>query len=222
MRQTPHVAEDWRVTITMGSADEAREVLRELRERDVRQELRDELGGRVAVSSEGPSLFLYADTRRAAEAGERALREALDDQGRTGIPHLDRWHPIAERWEDASVPLPATDEARRAERERLDEQDEEESKRTGIAQWEVRVQLPDQREAERLADALESEGLPVVRRSSYVLVGANDRDEADDLARRLQTESPAGARVHVEPGSGLAWELRPSNPFAIFFGGLGG
>ena len=215
------MAEDWRVTITMGSPDEAREVLRDLRERDVRQELRDELGGRVAVSSDGPNVFLYADTRRAAEAGERALREALEERGLDGIPHLDRWHPIAERWEDASVPLPTTDEARRLERERLDQQDEEDSERTGIAQWEVRVELPGQREAERLADDLEREGVPVVRRSSYVLAGANDKEEAEELARRLQSEAP-DAHVHVEPGSGLAWELRPSNPFAIFFGGLGG
>lgn len=216
------MAEDWRVTITVGSTDDADSVLRELRELDVRQELRDELGGRVAVSSDGPSLFLYADTRRAAEAGERALREVLEEHGLDGVPRLDRWHPIEGRWEDASVPLPTTDEERRAERERLDEQDEADSERTGIAQWEVRVELPSPREAERLSVALEDEGQSVVRRSNYVLVGANDREEADDLARRLQAESPQGAYVHVEPGSGLAWQLRPRNPFAVFFGGLGG
>jgi hypothetical protein len=216
------MAEDWRVTITVESTDDAGRVLRALRERDVRQELRDQLGGRVAVSSDGPSLFLYADTRRAAEAGERALREVLDEHGLDGEPHLDRWHPIEERWEDASVPLPTTDDARRAERERLDEQDEEDSERTGVAQWEVRVELPTPADAESLADELEGDGLPVVRRSNYVLVGANDKDEADELARRLQGESHPGAQVHVEPGSGLAWQLRPANPFAVFFGGLGG
>jgi hypothetical protein len=215
------MADDWRVTIAVGSTNDAHSVLRALKERDVHHELRDQLGGRVAVSNDGPNIFLYADTRRAAEAGERVLREVLEEHGLPGEPHLDRWHPIEERWEDASVPLPDTDEARDAERERLDEQDEEDSERTGIAQWEVRIELPSPQEAERLADRFEDEGLYVVRRSHYLLVGANDKDEADELARRLQAESPEGARVHVEPGSGLAWQLRPQNPFAVF-GGLAG
>ena len=216
------MAEDWRVTVTIDSNDNAESVLQALHELDVRQELRDQLGGRIAVSSDGPSIFLYADTRRGAEAGERALREVLEEHALEGDPRLDRWHPLEERWEDADVPLPSTDDARRAERERLDQQDEQDSERTGIAQWEVRIEVPTPRDAERLADALERDGLSVVRRSTYLLVGTNDRDEADELAQRLQADSPAGAYVHVEPGSGLAWQLRPSNPFAVFFGGLAG
>ena len=216
------MAEDWRVTVTIDSPENVQSVLEELQELDVRQELRDQLGSRVAVSSDGPSIFVYADTRRAAEAGERALRELLEEYALEGDPRLDRWHPLEERWEDASVPLPSTDDARRVERERLDQQDEQDSERTGIAQWEVRIEVPTPRDAERLADALERDGLSVVRRSTYLLIGANDRDEADELAQRLQAESPTGAYVHVEPGSGLAWQLRPSNPFAVFFGGLAG
>jgi hypothetical protein len=216
------MAEDWRVTVTIDSPDNVESVLQALHELDVRQELRDQLGGRIAVSSDGPSIFLYADTRRGAEAAERALREVLEEYALEEDPRLDRWHPLEERWEDASVPLPSTDDARRTERERLDEQDEQDSERTGIAQWEVRIEVPTPRDAERLADALERDGLTVVRRSTYLLIGANDRDEADELAQRLQAESPEGAYVHVEPGSGLAWQLRPSNPFAVFFGGLAG
>jgi hypothetical protein len=216
------MAEDWRVTVTIDSPTNVQTVLQELQELDVRQELRDQLGGRVAVSSDGPSIFLYADTRRGAEAGERALREALEEYALEGDPRLDRWHPLEERWEDASVPLPDTDDAREAERERLDEQDEHDSERTGIAQWEVRIEVPTPAQGERLADALEREGLAVVRRSTYLLIGTNDRDDADELAQRLQAESPEGAYVHVEPGSGLAWQFRPTNPFAVFFGGLAG
>ena len=216
------MAEDWRVTVTIDPPDNVESVLQALHELDVRQELRDQLGGRIAVSSDGPRVFLYADTRRGAEAAEQALREVLEEYALEQDPRLDRWHPLEERWEDARMPLPNTDDARRAERERLDEQDEEDSERTGIAQWEVRIEVPTPRDAERLADALERDGLSVVRRSTYLLIGANDRDEADELAQRLHAESPEGAYVHVEPGSGLAWQLRPSNPFAVFFGGLAG
>jgi hypothetical protein len=217
MRHTADVAEDWRVTITLREQEHAGRVLDALRERDVRQELRDELGGRVAVSGDGPRLFLYADTRRAAEAGEGVLRDVLDEHGLSAEPQLDRWHPIEERWEDAGVPLPASETERREERERRDAQDEADSIESGVAQWEVRVELPAQSDAERLAEELEGEGLSVVRRSTFLLVGANDKDEAAALAGRLAGRGV----VHVEPGSGVAWQLLPQNPFAVF-GGLAG
>jgi hypothetical protein len=216
-RQNAPVADDWRITIVLGGESEARRVLASLHERDVRQELRDELGGRVAVSSDGPTVFLYADTRRAAEAGERGLREVLDEEQLTAEPRLDHWHPIEERWEDASVPLPQSEAEERAERERLDDADEATSIATGVAQWELRIELASHGEAERLADELERDGRSVVRRSAFLLVGANDRDDAQELARRLEGRG----RVHVEPSTGVAWQLLPSNPFAVF-GGLGG
>ncbi|HEY6962737.1 MAG TPA: hypothetical protein VI408_12675 [Gaiellaceae bacterium] len=211
------MAEDWRVTITLDDAAQAQRVLDDLRERDVRQDLRDELGGRVAVSADGPSVYLYADTRRAAEAGERCLRDVLDEHDVAATPQLDRWHPIEEQWEDARVPLPESEAEREQERERLDAADAEESLASGVAQWEVRIELAAQSEAEALAEELAGEGRDVVRRASYLLVGANDKDDAEELAERLQSRG----RVDVEPGAGVAWQLMPANPFAVFFGGLG-
>jgi hypothetical protein len=206
------MADDWRVTITLSEARQAGRVLAELREREVHDELRDALGGRVAVSSDGPRLFLYADTRRAAEAGEHALREVLAEDGIGGEPKLERWHPIEERWEDPAVVLSAAEEHERAE-----EEDAEESIETGVAQWEVRVELETHQAAESLADELTGDGYSVVRRSRYLLVGANDEDDAKALAARLEGRGT----VHVEPGSGVAYQLLPQNPFAVF-GGLAG
>ncbi|HVU79250.1 MAG TPA: hypothetical protein VHC67_16860 [Gaiellaceae bacterium] len=206
------MADDWRVTITLSEARQAGRVLAELREREVHDELRDALGGRVAVSSDGPRLFLYADTRRAAEAGEHALREVLAEDGIGGEPKLERWHPVEERWEDPAVVLSAAEEHERAE-----EEDAEESIETGVAQWEVRVELETHQAAESLADELTGDGYSVVRRSRYLLVGANDEDDAKALAARLEGRGT----VHVEPGSGVAYQLLPQNPFAVF-GGLAG
>ena len=215
------MADDWRVTISLEEGEHVNRILAALREREVRQELRDELGGRVAVSSDGPSLFLYADTRRAAEAGERALHEVLDEHHLHGEPRLDHWHPIEERWEDARIPEPRSETAREVEHDRAESADTAESLSTGIAQWEVRVELASHRDAETLADALEADGDTVTRRSRYLLVSANDEDDAKTLAQRIEERAPAGATVHVEPGSGVAWQLLPNNPFAIF-GGLAG
>jgi len=215
------MADDWRVTIGLDEDEHVNRILDALRERDVRQELRDELGGRVAVSSDGPNLFLYAETRRAADAAERALRDVLAEHHLHGRPQLDRWHPIEERWEDASVPEPRSETAREVERERRDAEETAESLSTGVAQWEVRVELASPKDAEAFAGELESAGNTVTRRSSYLLVSANDEDDAKALAQRIEKDAPAGATVHVEPGAGVAWQLLPSNPFAIF-GGLAG
>ena len=215
-RQNGIVADDWRVSVTLADESEARRVVRALHEREVQLELRNELGGRVAVSSDDASVFLYAATRRAAEAAERALLDVLDEQGATARPQLDRWHPLEERWEDPSVPLPETSDAKNAERERADALDREASLETGVAQWEVRIELPSQREAAELAEELEADGRSVVRRSEFLLVGANDRADAETLARELEGRG----RVQVEPSTGVAWQLLPANPFAVF-GGLG-
>jgi len=183
----------------------------------VRSQLQDELGGRVAVSRDGEIVFCYADTRRAADAAARVVRDVLEEQRLAAEPRLDRWHPIEERWEDAQVPLPDSEVERRAERERLDEADEAASLATGIAQWEVRIEVGSPTEAEELAEALERDGRSVVRRARFLLVGANDQDDADELARTLEGRGT----VHVEPSTGVAWQLLPRNPFAVF-GGLGG
>jgi hypothetical protein len=211
------VAEDWRVTTVITSEEQLGEVLAALHERDVQLELRDELGGRIAVSHDGPSVFIYADTRRAADAATRVLRDVLDEVGTTAEPHLTRWHPIEERWEEPSVPLPETEDERRAERDRVDADDDAISLATGVAQWEVRIELSSHADAERLAEELEGNGRSVVRRAGFLIVGANDRDDAEVLAAELKNRG----RVHVDPSSGAAWQLMPRNPFAVF-GGLGG
>jgi hypothetical protein len=176
---------------------------------------------RVAVSADGPNVFLYADTEAAARAAESAVQETLGAESVDADIALDRWHPLEERWEDASVPLPQTDEERRVEHERLEAEETAESQASGVAEWEVKVELESHHDAEELADRLEAEGWSIVRRWKYVLVGCSNEDEARALADDLKEKAPAGAAIEVEPGAGLAWEAMAPNPYA-FFGGLGG
>ena len=71
----------------------------------------------------------------------------------------------------------------------------------------------------RRPEQLEGEGFTqIVRRWQYLLIGTADEDDGHTLAQRLQGELPAGARIEVEPGGGLAWQLSPRNPFAVFGG----
>jgi hypothetical protein len=59
-----------------------------------------------------------------------------------------------------------------------------------------------------------------VRRYTFLLIGAENEDEAHRLAERLEAEVPEGSRVEVEAGGRMVWEVTPQNPFAVF-GGLG-
>jgi hypothetical protein len=212
--------DDWRVTVELDEAERGAGLLAGLREVELAAEARERLGDRVAVSSEGPTVFLYADTEAAAREAEQVVRSLLGDEGRPALVTLARWHPAEQRWEDAAVPLPASVEEMQSEHERLEVEEAADSRARGAAAWEVRVELRDHASTTALAERLEAEEIPVVRRWTYVLVGAANEDEARSLAARLGGEAPAGARIEVQPGGDLVWQVAPQNPFAIF-GGLG-
>jgi hypothetical protein len=203
------MAEDWRVTGTLGAEGDAVELLQRLHRHEA------DLPGRVAVSHDEADVFVYADARDAAEAAQGELTALAPDVDW----QLSRWHHEEERWEDAAVPLPSTPEEHAREHARLEAEETEESRESGDAEWEVRVEFPTHHEARAFAEEEQSEGRAVARRWKYVLIGLADQDDATALAERLRAELPPDAVVHVEPGEGLAWELMPRSPFAIF-GGL--
>ena len=211
--------DDLRLTIVLRDAHEARQLLDELHELEI--EGRGAFDERVIVSHDGPVVFLYGDTEARLDAARDLVDRALAERGLGAILRMSRWHPIEQAWEDADLPLPRTPEEREAERRERLERETEESAASGYAAWEVRVELPSHQETVRLAEELEADGIPVVRRWTFLLAGAANEDDARSLAARLEGRVPAGSRVEVEPGGELVWEVAPQNPFAIF-GGLGG
>jgi hypothetical protein len=219
------MAEDWRVTIAMDPGDEGlvSRALEAVREHDVEHEARKRLGGRVAVSRDDDLIFLYADAEPAAREAAGLVSTLLAEHGLAleGEIAVERWHPVEERWEDPSVALPSTDTERRAEVERRDADEDAEARASGEATWEVRIEFEEHDDATAFPDRLDQEGHTVVRRWTFLLVGAEDEDAARELAERLRQEAPSGAQVEVEPGAGPVWDVYGNNPFA-FFGGLAG
>src|SRR5688572_25422458 len=214
------MADDWRVIVDFDDEGDGAQLAERLAAFELAADERDRLGDRVVVSRDGPRVFLYADTEERAQAALEAVTRHLESEGRNAISSFERWHPVEQAWKDASVPLPRTEEEIRAEHERQQRREAAESVERGRAAWEVRVELPDHDTTVQLAERLESRGVPVVRRHTFLLVGAANEDEARALAEELSEEAPSGARVEVEPSGGLVWEVMPSNPFAVF-GGLG-
>ena len=175
----------------------------------------------MIVSRDGPRVYLYADSEEPAREVMRTVSARIEQEGHAAVTVLERWHPVEQVWKDGSVPLPDTPEGLAEEHQRLQEREAAESAETGAAQWEVRIELGTHEETVALAERLESEGIPIVRRHTFLLAGAANEDDARALAERIRGEAPENAKVEVEPGGGMVWEVAPRNPFT-FFGGLGG
>jgi hypothetical protein len=192
------VADDWRVTVTFRDEADVQQAVRSVREHEVEDDVRSRLGHRVAMSVDGPTVFLYAGTEDTAREADRVVREVLAQHQLSAEFTLDRWHPLEEEWEDVSVPMPDTAEQRAAEHRRLIDAETQQSLAAGQAGWEVRVDLPSHRQAVELAERLHAEGRSVIRRWKYLVLGANNEDDASALAEAIEQEIPAKASVHIQ------------------------
>jgi hypothetical protein len=189
---------DWRVTISLTSPADVDPARRSLSEHEVEEDVRHRLGRSIAVGAGDSQIFLYAGTEVAAREADRVAREALDQQGIQADFALHRWHPIEEEWEDPEVALPRTDAERQAEHQRLDDAETAESVATGVSQWVARVEFPSHREAVALERKLRGEGRAVVRRWRFLVAGASNEDDAQELAEQIRREAPPDATVRAE------------------------
>ena len=193
--------DDWRIRIEL--EEEHAEGLLDRLGVDLGSEARnlaDELQGRrLVVSRDDETLFVYAGSRTEAERAHDVIEAQLREDGAEAlVGGIEHWLADEDRWDDEP---PQEFEA------------EQEVRDEGLSPWEVRVEASSPQEAQALADKLEAEGHGVVRRHTYVLVGAATEEEAQELAKRLHGQAEASGE--------LVYETLPQNPFVIF-GGLGG
>ena len=212
--------DDWRVQVDLHDSSHVEPLLTRLEARELEHDLSDAFHDRVIVSRDGGTVFLYAGTRGQAErARELVLRLAREHDWKLET-HFKRWHPVAEDWEEPDKSQPHDHAERLAEHEALMARERAEAGE-GVPEFEVRVDLPSRHDATRFSERLRGEGLPVVRRWRYLLLGAADEDSARQLAARIEGEAPADSTVEVEGTWAAAYAEWPPNPFAVF-GGLGG
>jgi len=201
---------DYRVTVRLDQPGQVKHALEAVSAHKVDSEVHQQLGGRVVVGSDDSGqLYLYTHTQNAAAAARQSVSELLASQGIGADFGVERWHPVEEEWEPADVPLPQTPAAVDQERERLDAEETSESLAAGHALFEVRVQVPAHRQSVALAARLKSEGYSVVRRWRFLVVGANNADQAEEFAAAIRSEAPAGAVVTTE-------EVGPIAPFTAW------
>jgi hypothetical protein len=213
------MAEDWRVAVEFEDPEHLDRLSEDLESHIVEDDVRAAFGDRIVVSNDRDRLFLYADTRLAAEAAAAEVQSTVAGNGWPTRINLERWHEDAEDWEPAATPAADSAEARRAEHLRLMAREDAETKVQGYADWEVRVELPDHRAAHELSARLDREGVPHVRRWKYVLVGAMDEDAAKAWAGQLRTEAASGSDISVE---GTFHSVAAHNPWAVWSEASGG
>jgi hypothetical protein len=190
--------DDWRVTISFPDRVQAKRVRMLFPRHTVAEDARRRLGYSIAVGAGGSQVFLYAGTEVAAREAERIARDVLAQLHFQAEFAIHRWHPLEQRWEDPDVPMPRTEAERQAEHQRLLHDETAESLATGVAQWQARAEFPSHHEAVALASKLRSQGRAVVRRWKFLVVGANNEDDAQQIADQIRREAPVDATVRAE------------------------
>lgn len=216
------MSDDWRLKVALLDDGAARTLTERLEAEKLSEDLEASFGDRVVVSGEGANVFIYAGTREQADAAANVISGLAAKHEWDVELELKRWHPTAEEWEDPDVPLPESDAEQAAERAQRVAKEREESAERGYAEYEVKVHCSSHRETVKLADRLRDEGMPVLRRWRYLIIGASDEDSANALAERLRAEAPAGATVTAEVSERAAWDDDPGRGSFAMFGGLGG
>lgn len=213
--------DDWRLEIDFDDSSRIRSLVERLDARELEHDLSNAFHDRVVVSRDDDRVFLYAGAREQAEAARGLVLSLAQQHGwKLGVD-FKHWHPTAEEWEDPDLSLPRNDEAKRAEHQELIAAERRQVEESGHPEYEVRVDLPSFHEASQFAETLRSEGLPVVHRWKFLLIGVPDEDSGKELVERIQDQAPAGSQVSLEGTWAAAYAERPPNPFAIF-GGMGG
>ena len=215
------MSEDWRLRVNLHQEGVSSLFTARLESRELTHDLETSFQDRVVVSTDGPEMFCYAGTREQAEGAEQLIRKVAGEHDWEIDFELTRWHPIAEEWRDPDEALPADAVQVAEEHAELVEDQREESAEQGHPNYEVRVQSNSHHDIVKLAERLQSEGFPVVRRWHFLLLGAADEDDANALADRIRGEVPEGSVVKVEGNFREVVDEQPPNPFA-FLGGLGG
>ncbi len=203
-------SDDWRVTISLAGQAQVEQAQQALSGHEVEEDVRRQLGSTIAVGAGDSQVLLYAGTEIAATEAERVARDVLAQHDIQAEFALHRWHPIEEQWESPDVAIPQTEAERQAEHQRLEDAETAESRAAGIGRWQARAEFPSHRETVAMARKLEGEGLPVVRRWKFLIVGADNEDDVRELAGQITREAPPDAVVRVEEPGEVGWTFIPS------------
>jgi hypothetical protein len=189
--------DEWRVEVDLDDEEHRYKLDERIRALDLDDETRRRLGGSVTVTRNGPRMFAYTTSERAALEAERVIRRLLEADELTATVAVTRWHPIEEEWRDFTDPLPQTEAERAAARARHEEAEAREAAEEGEYDYEVHVDPPQYADAVDLQERLREQGVPVKRRWKHLSVGALTEERAEEIVTRVRTEAPDGTDIAI-------------------------
>jgi hypothetical protein len=183
----PQAGGAWRVTASFDDPAPAKRTARELSGREIETQVRRLLDARAVASVTERNLYLCTGTRESADAAKEIIRAVLArHQLRASLTTLF-WETVVGCWAspDGSAPddtaiTPAPGKHRYGSHGEI-ARDTRIADASGLATWEVRVDLESHHHATIFAQRLKADGHPPVRHWRHLLVGARNQDEAHDL-----------------------------------------
>ena len=194
--------EDFRVEVDLNDEAHGFSLRERLRSLNLNDEARERLGGNLVVTRDGSRVFAYTSTEPQAREAERVIRELVGDEDLTADIGVTRWHPVAEEWRDASLPLPGTSAEEEREYDEREAAEKREAEVEGAYDWHVVVELRTRDGAGELARRLLQQGLSTKRRWRFVTIGAVTEERASELAERLRGELGESADVWIDADLG--------------------
>jgi hypothetical protein len=189
--------DEWRVEVDLDDPEGGYGLGERLRAQNLDDDSRERLGRRAVVTRDGSHVFLYTGSEPEAAEAERVARELVTADGLSAEITVTRWHPVAEEWLDATIPLPESEAEEREETRLKEEHELQEVKEEGSYDWLLKVELPDRSAAIDLEERLRGEGVPVHRRWRYLTVDVLTEERANELGSRLRDELP-DAEIWIE------------------------
>jgi hypothetical protein len=179
------MGDGWRVCIAFGVVPRGLHSFR----RALIPAVGSRLGDQVTVSSSTTRIFLYAPSIGLAEEAAQVAREVLAQRDISAPVRTEFWSPRDQKWRDAADGPPAepAEPADPAAQQHADRQEAERKRSvtTGVAAWQVRVEVPSHGDVIALAEYLAAQGWRVRRHPRSLIVWANCEDDAKGLGQAL-------------------------------------
>lgn len=114
-------ADEYRVEVDLDDEAHGHPFSERLAALDLDDDVAAKLGDRVIVTRDGPKMFVYTQSREAAEEAGRVVEETLLEDGLYGAVRLTRWDSGATAWVPFDAPASAAPEPAEAAEEAPDD-----------------------------------------------------------------------------------------------------
>jgi hypothetical protein len=214
------VSENWRLAIDLREDGHARALIDRLEAVELKHDLASSFHDQVFLDRHGAEVRAYSSDQVQAEKVEELVNSLADKHGWQIETKLFEWDEAETEWVATSKDI-SHDARHGAAHKKVISDERASSLAHGYPDWEVKVECPSHHDVLALSETLTKENISNAHRWRYLVIGALDEDQANQLAERVRKEAPEGTTTLVQGSRQATLADRPANPFAVF-GGMAG